>query len=123
MMKKVMIIDDDPANIIALKAVLTAKGWSALSALSASSGIDMLEQDDSVGIVLLDMSMPGTDGFETISIIRGHEKLSDLPLIAVTAHAMRGDREKCLAAGANEYVAKPIDVNRLVELLHQYSIQ
>lgn len=119
-MQKVLIIDDDATNIFALRAVLRSRGWETLTASNAGSGIAMLEKDDSIGIVLLDMMMPGTDGYETIGLIRKKEELKRLPVIAVTAQAMKGDREKCLDAGADDYVSKPIDIDRLVTLLNNH---
>jgi two-component system cell cycle response regulator DivK len=118
--QKVLIIDDDATNIFALRAVLRSKGWETLAASNAGAGIALLEKDESIGIVLLDMMMPGTDGYEAIGIIREKKHLKDLPVIAVTAQAMKGDREKCLEAGANDYVSKPIDVDRLLTLLNSH---
>jgi two-component system, cell cycle response regulator DivK len=119
-MQKVLIIDDDATNIFALRAVLRAKGWETLAATNAGAGLAMLEKDDSIGIVLLDMMMPETDGYEAIGLIREKDHLKDVPVIAVTAQAMKGDREKCLEAGADDYVSKPIDVDRLLTLLKSH---
>jgi two-component system, cell cycle response regulator DivK len=119
-MQKVLIIDDDPTNIFALQAVLRSKGWETLDASNAGAGIALLEKDQSIGIVLLDMMMPGTDGYEAIELIREKEHLKGLPVIAVTAQAMKGDREKCLSAGADDYVSKPIDIERLLSLLNSH---
>jgi two-component system, cell cycle response regulator DivK len=119
-MQKVLIIDDDTTNIFALRAVLRSKGWETLAASNAGAGIALLEKDESIGIVLLDMMMPGTDGYEVIGLIREKEHLKDLPVIAVTAQAMKGDREKCLDAGAHDYVSKPIDIDRLLNLLNSH---
>jgi len=118
--KKVLVIDDDPKNIFALVATLEAKGYEAISASSAEEGIKLLLQDEGIGIVLLDMMMPDMDGYEAISVIRAHETLRVLPLVAVTAQAMKGDQEKCLEAGADEYISKPIDVDRLIDTLNRY---
>ena len=119
-MSKVLIIDDDPTNIFALKAVLKAKGWDTLSAYSAADGMKLLSKDESIGIVLLDMMMPDIDGYEMIGQLRADEHFKKLPVIAVTAQAMKGDREKCLEAGASDYVSKPIDIDRLYVLLQNY---
>lgn len=118
--KKVLVVDDDPKNIFALVATLRSKGYETLSAASAEDGIKLLLQDEGIGIVLLDMMMPDMDGYEAISVIRAHETLRTLPLVAVTAQAMKGDLEKCLEAGADEYISKPIDVDYLVETLNRY---
>jgi two-component system, cell cycle response regulator DivK len=116
---KVLIIDDDPTNILALTAVLRSKGYPVVSATHARGGLRTLSDDGTIRIVLLDMMMPELDGYELIPMIR--EQHGDtIPVIAVTAQAMKGDREKCLAAGANDYVSKPIDVDRLFGLLEHY---
>ena len=119
--KSVLIIDDDSRNIFALKAVLKSKGFDVQSAPSANEGLEMLRSSKGIKIVLLDMMMPDMDGYETLSIIRSDEQLSNTAVFAVTAQAMMGDREKCLEAGANEYVSKPIDVDLLLDLLKHYN--
>ena len=119
--KTVLIIDDDSRNIFALKAVLKSKGFNVQSASSANEGLRMLRKDEGIKIILLDMMMPDMDGYETLGVIRSDEKLSDTTVFAVTAQAMTGDREKCLEAGANEYVSKPVDVDLLFELLNRYN--
>jgi CheY-like chemotaxis protein len=116
---KILIIDDDNRNIYALRLVLKAKGFECLTALDAPTGIELLKEGNGIGIVLMDMMMPGMDGYEAIGIIRNTPGQEDLYIIAVTAQAMVGDREKCLAAGASAYVSKPIDVDVLLELLHK----
>lgn len=118
---KVLIIDDDPRNIFALAATLKAKGFTCISSLSANEGIALLKNDGSVKTVLLDMMMPDMDGYETLSVIRNDAAISNVPVIAVTAQAMVGDREKCLAAGANDYISKPVDVDRLLSLIKKLS--
>ena len=119
--KTILIIDDDSRNIFALAAVLRAKGFTVLSASSANTGIELLKKNKGIKVVLLDMMMPGMDGYETLDLIRNDAETSRLPVIAVTAQAMPGDREKCLEAGATEYVSKPIDVDWLMELLNRYN--
>ena len=119
-MEKVLIIDDDQKNIFALTAMLKSKGYETVSAPGAEEGLKILSSSSGIGIVLLDMMMPDVDGYEMLSRIRSSEELEGLPVIAVTAQAMAGDREKCLAAGADDYVSKPIDVDRLVALLTHY---
>lgn len=116
-MKKILIIDDDSRNIYALRLVLKAKGFEVLTATDAPAGIATLKAEKDVKVVLMDMMMPEMDGYEALSIIRKDPELVEIPVIAVTAQAMVGDREKCLAAGANGYVSKPIDVDVLLELL------
>lgn len=111
--KKILIIDDDSRNIFALKAVLRARGYDVLAADDAAKGIEMMKSDAGIGIVLLDMMMPGMDGYEALHVIRSTDGISHLPVVAVTAQAMMGDREKCLEAGANEYIPKPVDMDKL----------
>ena len=119
MSNKVLIIDDDARNIFALSATLKAKKIPTLGAGSAAEGFELLDSEPGINVVLMDMMMPGMDGYEAMAKIRQHEKFRDLYLIAVTAQAMTGDKEKCLAAGADEYIAKPIDVDRLLSLINQ----
>ena len=116
----VLVIDDDNRNIFALSAVLRSKGYTVLSALSAKEGIDMLHSHQGIKVVLMDIMMPDMDGYEAIARIRGNEATATMPVIAVTAQAMVGDREKTLEAGANDYVSKPIDVDLLLKLLGKY---
>jgi CheY-like chemotaxis protein len=117
--KNVLIIDDDNRNIFALKAVLKSRGFHCLTANNAQEGLRLLNEQKNVGIVLLDMMMPEMDGYETIAMIRNGPR-KDVPVISVTAQAMVGDRDKCLEAGANAYVSKPIDVDHLLNLLNRY---
>lgn len=120
MNKKILIIDDDSKNIFALNATLKTKGYQCLAAASAQDGIKLLKHEPGIGVVLMDMMMPDMDGYEAIEIIRKDDAFNGLPIIAVTAQAMVGDKEKCLAAGASDYVSKPIDVDALLKLLGQY---
>ncbi len=118
--KKILIIDDDSKNIYALSAVLKAKKFPCVSALSAKKGFEILEKDPSISLVLLDMMMPEMDGYEAIRLIKDNPTLQNLPVIAVTAQAMAGDKEKCLAAGADDYLSKPVDLLQLLNVLQQY---
>jgi len=113
----VLIIDDDTRNIFALTATLKAKGFECRSCQGAPEALDILSTDAVVDAVLIDMMMPDMDGYEAIPRIKRIPGRSDMPIIAVTAQAMVGDREKCLRAGATDYIAKPIDVDRLLALL------
>lgn len=115
--KKILIVDDDSRNIFALTAVLKSKGFDCLSCLGAEEAISLLKSDMAVDAVLLDMMMPDMDGYDAIPLIKEIRHRGDMPVIAVTAQAMLGDREKCLEAGADEYISKPIDVDRLLYLL------
>lgn len=114
--KKILIIDDDSKNIFALSAVLKAKKFGCLSAQSAKEGLELLSSHAEIGVVLMDMMMPEMDGYEAISKIKSNENLRNIPVIAVTAQAMTGDREKCLAAGADGYISKPVNVDELLQV-------
>lgn len=117
---KVLIIDDDSRNIFALKAVLTAKKYTCVAASSAIEGLNIIKQNNDVAVVLLDMMMPDMDGYETMAKMKEEEHLKEIPVIAVTAQAMVGDKERCLAAGAIGYISKPVNVDKLVTLLEKY---
>ena len=119
-MKKILIIDDDPRNIFALSAVLKSYGYTIVSASNMSEAFAVLEKDRSIAVILLDMMMPDMDGYQAIPILRGSEATRHIPIISVTAQAMAGDCEKCLAAGADGYISKPVDVAQLFDLLQQY---
>lgn len=118
--KKVLIIDDDSRNIFALSAVLRARGFKCVSAPGAAEGISLLSDDPEIGIVLMDMMMPDMDGYEAIDKIRSNIETAGIPIIAVTAQAMVGDREKALSAGADNYASKPIDVDLLTNILNEH---
>lgn len=118
--KKILIIDDDNRNIFALKAVLKSKGYQCVSAIGAEEGLELLEEQKDVAVVLMDMMMPGMDGYEAIAKMNEHPELKSIPVIAVTAQAMVGDKERCLNAGAVGYVSKPINVDSLTDLLVKY---
>jgi CheY-like chemotaxis protein len=116
--KTVLIVDDDMRNIFALSKTLRTRGMNVLMAQDGKKALSQLDQSgERVDIVLMDIMMPGMDGYETTREIRKNGKYSKLPVIGVTAKAMRGDREKCLEAGANDYVAKPIDVDKLLSVM------
>jgi len=117
MKKRILIIDDDARNIFALAATLRAKGFETDSTNNAPDAIALLKTDATFDAVLIDMMMPEMDGYEAIPLIKEIPPRSLTPIIAVTAQAMVGDREKCLAAGADGYLSKPVDVDRLFELL------
>ena len=115
--KRVLIIDDDPRNIFALTATLRSKSYECVSCQSAQEALDILKTEEPIDAILIDMMMPGMDGYEAIPRIKNLDIREDTPIFAVTAQAMVGDREKCLRAGATDYIAKPIDVDRLLQLL------
>lgn len=115
--KKVLIADDDVRNIFSLTKALELQGMKVLPAMDGKEALKVLKQDDSVDVVLMDMMMPEMDGYETIREIRTEQKYKNLPILAVTAKAMMGDREKCIAVGASDYISKPVDIDQLVSLL------
>lgn len=117
MSKKVLIVDDDARNIFALEAILRSRQYSCMKAGTVQQALALLQNNDEVGIILIDMMMPGMDGYEGIPEIK---KRYRIPVIAVTAQAMLGDKEKCLEAGADDYVSKPIDFDRLLQILDTY---
>jgi CheY-like chemotaxis protein len=114
---KVLIVDDDIRNIFSLTSVLENHDVEVLHAERGKDGILILEQTPGVDIALIDIMMPEMDGYETMRQIRQQPELADLPLIAVTAKAMKGDRQKCLDAGASDYIAKPVDIELLLALI------
>jgi CheY-like chemotaxis protein len=114
---KVLIVDDDIRNIFSLTSVLESHDVEVLHAERGKDGILILEQTPGVDVALIDIMMPEMDGYETMQQIRSRPQLADLPLIAVTAKAMKGDRQKCLDAGASDYIAKPVDIELLLALL------
>jgi two-component system cell cycle response regulator DivK len=118
--KKILIIDDDARNIFALTAVLRARGYGCLSAAGMKEAFLLLQRENNIGIILLDMMMPDMDGYEALPVIKADKKIAHIPVIAVTAQAMVGDKERCLQAGANGYVSKPVNVDELIPLLQEH---
>jgi CheY-like chemotaxis protein len=115
--KTVLVVDDDPRNIFALSSALEQQGMRVLHATDGRSAMELLTGAHGVDAVLMDVMMPGMDGYDTVRRIRQMDSLRDLPVIAITARAMKGDREKCLESGASDYIAKPVSVDELLSLL------
>ncbi|WP_339492619.1 response regulator [Pseudomonas sp. EA_15y_Pfl2_R67] len=115
--RKVLLVDDDVRNIFALTSALEAKGAIVVIGRNGLEAIDRLNEFDDIDLVLMDVMMPGMDGFEATALIRKDPRWRKLPIIAVTAKAMKDDQERCLAAGSNDYLAKPIDLDRLFSLI------
>ncbi|QFS43795.1 HAMP domain-containing protein [Nostoc sphaeroides] len=115
--KKALIVDDDMRNIFALTSMLERYQIQVLYAENGREGITLLESTPDVDVVLMDVMMPEMDGYETTRIIRQNEQFKSLPIIALTAKAMQGDREKCIEAGASDYITKPVDTEQLLSLL------
>lgn len=120
MARPVLIIDDDTRNTFALSAVLRAKGYAPLVASGIAEAYEQLKKTPDVGLILMDMMMPEVDGYTAIPRLKKDDAFMHIPVVAVTAQAMTGDREKCLAAGADEYLSKPVDVDKLVSLLNRF---
>jgi len=114
---KILIVDDDIRNIYSLTSVLESYDAEVMHAERGKDGILILEQTPGIHVALIDIMMPDMDGYETMQQIRQRPQLAEVPLIAVTAKAMKGDRQKCLDAGASDYIAKPVDIDLLLALL------
>src|SRR5262249_19464820 len=118
--KKVLIVDDDIRNIFALTSILEWHNMNIMSAETGRDAIRLLQQHPDVDIVLMDIMMPEMDGLDTMREIRKLSAFRNLPIIAVTAKAMKGDREKCIEAGAWDYLSKPVDADQLLAALRAW---
>jgi CheY-like chemotaxis protein len=118
--RTVLLVDDDARNIFALSSVLERRGMKVLTATTGNEAIRIIESDSDIAIVLMDIMMPEMDGFQTMEIIRKQPGFRRLPIIALTAKAMKGDREKCLEAGASDYLAKPVNTEQLLSSLRMW---
>jgi HAMP domain-containing protein/CheY-like chemotaxis protein/GAF domain-containing protein len=118
--RKVLVVDDDVRNIFAISSVLERRGMTVLSAGTGREAIETIESTSDLAIVLMDIMMPEMDGYETMQVIRQNPDLRRLPIIALTAKAMKGDRERCLEAGASEYLAKPVNTEQLLSALRMW---
>jgi CheY-like chemotaxis protein/signal transduction histidine kinase/HAMP domain-containing protein len=115
--RTVLVVDDDPRNIFALSSVLERRGMKVLTATTGKEALALIESTPELAIVLMDIMMPEMDGYQVIAVIRDKPRLRRLPIIALTAKAMKGDREKCLEAGASDYLAKPVNTEQLLSAL------
>jgi len=118
--KKVLVVDDDVRNIFALSSLLERHSMDVLSATTGHEAIARTEGTPDLSLVLMDIMMPEMDGYETMRRIRKQPQFRLLPMIALTAKAMKGDREKCLEAGASDYIAKPVNTEQLLSLLRMW---
>jgi CheY-like chemotaxis protein len=115
--RKVLVVDDDARNIFALTTVLENSDMEVLSATNGRQAIGVVQSTPDLSAVLMDIMMPEMDGYQTMREIRKDQRFRALPILALTAKAMKGDREKCLEAGASDYIAKPVNTEQLLSLL------
>ncbi|MES2376013.1 MAG: HAMP domain-containing protein [Bacteroidota bacterium] len=121
--KKVLVVDDDVRNLFALTAVFERSNIDVITAESGREALEILNKDKSIDIVLMDIMMPEMDGYETIQMIRKEPRNKNLPIIAVTAKAMIGDRQKCISSGASDYITKPVKTDQLLSLMRVWLIK
>jgi CheY-like chemotaxis protein len=115
--RKILVVDDDVRNVFALTSVLEAHGMEVLFAENGREGLELLKEHPDVDLVVMDLMMPELDGYEAMRAVRQMEQFRRLPMIALTAKAMKGDREKSIAAGASDYITKPVDTDQLLSLM------
>ncbi len=118
--RTVLLVDDDARNIFALSSVLERRGMKVLTATTGNEAIQLLDSNNDIAIVLMDIMMPEMDGYQTMEQIRKNRNFRRLPIVALTAKAMKGDREKCLEAGASDYLAKPVNTEQLLPVLRSW---
>src|SRR5262249_5021603 len=118
--RTVLLVDDDARNIFALSSALERRGMKVLTATTGSEAISLVNATPDLAIVLMDIMMPEMDGYQTIKVIRENPAFRRLPIVALTAKAMKGDREKCLEAGASDYLAKPVNTEQLLSALRMW---
>jgi CheY-like chemotaxis protein len=116
----VLLVDDDARNIFALSSALERRGMKVLTATTGREAIELVNSTPDLALVLMDIMMPEMDGYQTMAVIRENPRLQRLPIIALTAKAMKGDREKCLEAGASDYLAKPVNTEQLLATLRMW---
>lgn len=121
--KKILVVDDDMRNVFALSSLLEERGMQIVVGRNGKEGIDKLTDNNDISLILMDIMMPEMDGYEAMRLIRKNPKYKKLPIIALTAKAMQGDRDKCIEAGANDYLTKPVDTEKLISLLRVWLYQ
>jgi CheY-like chemotaxis protein len=121
--KKALVVDDDVRNIFAITSALEGWGLEVLYAENGQAALDTLEQHPDIAVVLMDVMMPGMDGYQTMRAIRQNPRLRSVPIVAVTAKALKDDRDKCMDAGASEYLPKPVDLEKLEKLLRVWLVE
>ena len=115
--KRILLVDDDVRNVFALSSTLEAYGLDVIVASNGKVAVNKLQNEEGIDLVIMDIMMPIMDGYEAMRVIRKEKKFSEIPIIALTAKAMTGDREKCIEAGANDYITKPVDVDKLISMM------
>jgi hypothetical protein len=115
--KKILVVDDDVRNIFSLTKALEMHDMNVITAVDGKEALKQLDENPDTSVVLMDIMMPEMDGYEAMQQIRKKAQFRNLPIIAVTAKAMTGDREKCIKAGASDYISKPVDIDQLLSLL------
>jgi CheY-like chemotaxis protein len=118
--RTVLLVDDDARNIFALSSALERRGMKVLTSTTGREAIELMDATPHIALVLMDIMMPEMDGYQTIQVIRSKPTFRRLPIIALTAKAMKGDREKCLEAGASDYLAKPVNTEQLLSALRMW---
>lgn len=121
--KKVLVVDDDVRNLFALTAAFESSKLEVITAESGREALEILNKQKDIDIVLIDIMMPEMDGYETIQWIRKEHRNKQLPIIAVTAKAMIGDRQKCITSGASDYITKPVKTDQLLSLMRVWLYQ
>jgi CheY-like chemotaxis protein len=115
--KRVLLVDDDTRNIFALSSVLERRGMQVVTAKTGREAIELIETTPDIKIVLMDIMMPEMDGYQTMQVIRANPEFRRLPIVALTAKAMKGDRERSIESGASDYITKPVDTDQLLSLM------
>ena len=121
--KKILVVDDDIRNIFALTALLERQDMQVVSVDSGREALETLRDTADIDVAIVDVMMPEMDGYETMTKMREQTSFADRPIIALTAKAMKGDREKCIEAGASDYIAKPVNSATLVAMLRSWLVQ
>jgi CheY-like chemotaxis protein len=118
--KKILIVEDDHRNVVSLSFLLEERDIKILTAQNGKEALGVMKNNPDINLVLMDIMMPEMDGYQTMTEIRKQQQYKDLPIIAITAKAMKEDRQKCFDAGANDYLSKPIDVDQLLSKLENW---
>jgi CheY-like chemotaxis protein len=121
--KKVLLVDDDMRNVFVLSNILEDNKMKVIPAVNGKDALDELRKNPDTNIILMDIMMPEMDGYEAMRQMRNEPQFATLPIIALTAKAMKDDRQKCIEAGASDYITKPVDINKLLSLMRVWLSQ